>query len=394
MKLRHFTYCLWCLICVWHVNKVQAQSDSLPLNVFAPSLNVYAGSIIKAYPNVPNSKYALLAGLAITWQTQGKDNWHQLYKFPKMGAEIVFADFGNPSYLGQAIGFVPTLELKGNKGKRWRFKAGFGAAYYNKPYDVLSNPNNFYIGGHYTNMSIFSLFWQRDAGKNLLFNYGITAFHSSNGHTTLPNAGMNMITGGLGISFKSSTQKHFHKTDSLAADKLSYAVKFGLGFHEFGATTKPVGGPTYPSYHLSVWVNKPFRHSGVLQAGLVWAYYTSYYDYIISQQLYDSHQYARSFTGVLFGGHEFVFGKFSFSAQAGLYVYNPFYIKQKKAEGTWDNLSEKLEGINTNRIGLNYYPFKKHNSLNHLNKQLQIGIYLKANVAQADLFEYCVGYVF
>jgi len=205
---------------------------------------------------------------------------------------------------------------------------------------------------------------------------------------------MNIVTAGLGISFKKGNKKYTHILDSSDSKKLSYAIKFGLGFHEFGATTKPVGGPVYPSYHTSFWVNKPFRRSGVLQAGFVAAYYTGFYDYIISQELYTSYQHLRSMTGVLFAGHEFVFGQFSFCAQAGLYVYNPFYIKQKKVEGTWHLLANKLEGFNTNRIGLNYYPLKKHNSLNQLNRQLQIGIYLKANVAQADLFEYSVGYLF
>jgi hypothetical protein len=107
---------------------LRAQTDSLPSNVFAPSMNIYGGALIKAYPDVPHSNHAVLLGIAITWQTQGKDNWHQLYRFPKTGAEIILADFGNPVSLGQAIGFIPTLELKGNKGKRWRFKAGFGAA--------------------------------------------------------------------------------------------------------------------------------------------------------------------------------------------------------------------------------------------------------------------------
>lgn len=393
-KMRRYSVCIILCVCsVFLGTSLLAQSDSAIANKFSPAVNIYGGALIKSYPDVPHSNHTLLAGLALTWQTYGADNWHQLYRFPKLGAEVIFADFGNREFLGQAIGFIPTLELKGSAKRKWRFKAGFGAAYYNKPYDVVTNPKNFYIGGNFTNMSIFSLFWQSQMSKRCLLNYGITVFHSSNGHTTLPNAGMNMITAGLGISLKHDNKFHTG-TDTVVNRKWSYAVKAGLGFHEFGATTKAVGGPGYPSYHLSLWMNKPFRRSGVFQAGLITGYYTSFYDYIISQQLYDSHERLRSFTAVLFGGHEFVFGKFSFCAQAGIYVYNPFYIKQKKAEGTWNQLSNKLEGFNTNRIGLNYYPLKHRNSLNRLNSQLQLGIYLKANVAQADLFEYSVGYIF
>src|SRR6185369_6304568 len=104
---------------------------------------------------------------------------------------------------------------------------------------------------------------------------------------------------------------------------------------QFGATEKAVGGPQYPSYHLSAWVSKPYRNIHLFQAGFTWAYYTSFYDYITSQGVSFNNPHLGASTGLVFAGHEFVFGKFSLSAQAGFYFYNPFFIRQKKIEGRW-----------------------------------------------------------
>lgn len=363
-------------------------------NTIGISVNSYPGYIVKTYPDVPDSKGAIINSLGVYWQTNGKDEWQQLYRFPKYGFELFYSHLGNNENLGYNIGFVPTFEIKGRKEKKnWRIKLGLGAAYFNKPFNAVSNPNNFYIGGPFANMSIASFFWTRRISKIIELTYGIAGIHCSNGHTDLPNAGMNIISGHLGIRF--STKEPAVTSNIINRDeKISYAVKAGLGFHKFGATTKAVGGPSYPSYHLSFWVSKPKKNIHLFQAGFTAAYYTSFHDYIVSQQVYSDQQQLRSSTGILFAGHEFVFGKFSFSSQLGIYFYNPFFIKQKKIEGSWSNVSEKIEAINTNRLGLIYYPLKKKNSLNNLKDQLMLGVFIKANLGQADLFEYCIGYVF
>ncbi len=369
--------------------------DSLKIkNNFTPEFNTYLGYLIKSYPGVPESNYVTANSLGLYWQTNGKDAWHQQYYFPKFGFDFIYSTFSNPKQLGYSLSLIPCLEFKSkNTAKKWRFKAGFGAAYFNKPFDAVTNPANFYIGGNYTNMTLFDFYRIHNLKKGIQLKYGLTGIHSSNGHTGLPNAGMNIIAAHIGISFinKEMNQKSF--VDSVSK-KLSYTLKMGMGYHEFGATSKPVGGPLYPSYHFSFWVNKPYSKIGLLQFGFTGAYYTSFYDYIISQEVYTSNQKAKSATGLLFAGHEFVFGKVSFVAQAGIYFYNPFYIKQKKLEGSWSNLPDKIEAINSNRIGLMYYPFKKANSLVKLNNQFHVGLFLKANLAQADLFEYSMGYTF
>jgi hypothetical protein len=368
--------------------------DTLPENKFTPSITFYSGVLPKTYPIAPASRYAFFSSISLNWQVNGKDKWHQLYAYPSGGIDVCYGSFDNPSELGYTFGLVPTLILNSPKeSKFWRAKIGFGAAYFNKPYNAVSNASNYYVGANFANLTFLSLFWKKKINKDLYFSYGGAIAHSSNGHTRLPNVGLNLLLLNAGLEIGSTNHKHHYDIEK-DKGKLSYATKFGVGMHEFGAMGKAIGGPNYPSYHFSFWVSKSYKNIHLLQAGFTLAYYTSFRDYITSQSLYDKSINIYSSTALIFGGHEFVFGKFSLSTQMGLYVFNPFFIKQKKLEGTWDSVSEKLEAFNSNRLGLIYYPFKKRNTLNNVKNQLMLGAFIKANLAQADLFEYSIGYVF
>lgn len=380
--------------CFQFISLLLIGQDTAISNKFSPAVNISAGYLPKTYPIAPKSPALVVAGAEIFWKFNGKDHWHQFYNFPRGGFEVVYAYLGNEKELGSAIGLFPAMEWHSKKANtRWRFKMGFGVGYFNKIFDPVTNPQNYYIGRNVVNMSRFTLHHEKQLNKKLSIRYGLSAIHSSDGHTALPNVGLNMFTADVVLNFTDHKSEIIHN-DIIDDRKSFYTIKFGLGMHELGKTEKPVGGPSYPSYHLSAWYNKPFKHIHVLQLGMILGYYTSFYDYIVNQEVYSSAQKIRSGTGIVFVGHEFVLGKFGLTTQAGIYVYNPFYIKQAKLEGTWDNTSDKLESVFSNRLGLSYYPFKKSNALNKLRNQLGLSIYIKTNLAQADLFEYAVSYSF
>lgn len=367
--------------------------DSTQKNVFEPSVNTYIGYLIPAYPNTPKSDFTTNNALGFSWQSMGKDKWHQLYNFPKFGIDAFFSTFNNPTELGYNIGLVPSFEWRANKKKNLRFKFGLGNAWFNKTYDIITNENNFYIGRHLTSMVNIGLYRSVPFSKKTTFTYGFSFLHCSNGHTALPNAGMNILSAHLGWRFEK--QREFKNVEIPDQQPSSgFGMRVGYGAHKFGATTKAVGGPSYPTYHLSGWYQKAYKNIHIVQLGATFSYYSSFYDYIISQEVYKTDQQIRSCTGVAFIGHEFVFGKVSLVSQAGLYIYNPFFIKQKKIEGSWGSFGEKFESFNTNRVGLTYYPFKKRNSLNDLKNQLSISVMIKANAGQADLYEYAIGFIF
>ncbi len=374
------------------ISILQAQ-DSISKNEFSPGVNLQIGYIPKTYPIAPKSPFAAISSIEFFWKFNGKDKWHQYYNYPRGGVELVCGYLGNNNELGFATGLIPCLQINSkNENKKWRFKIGFGIGYFNKPFDPVSNPNNYYIGSSFVNMTHFSFRREIKISDKTHFLFGLSMIHSSDGHTTLPNVGLNMFTVDAGLRFLKIEKKNI-PTLMKNEHKLSYTLKFGVGLHEFGETEKAVGGPKYPSYHLSFWVNRSFKQIHQVQFGLIMAYYTSFYDYITNQEVYASSQRLNSGTAIAFIGHEFIFGKFGLVTQGGIYLYNPFFVKLKKLEGEWST-SNKLESLFTNRLGINYYPFKKANTLNNIKNQFSMGVYIKTNLAQADLFEYSVSYTF
>ncbi len=371
-----------------------AQDSTVFKGSFEPSFNTCLGYLPKTYPAVAKSNYCFSTSVGFMWKLNGSDKWHQFYRFPKTGFELYFNGFGNRKEYGHSFGLLPTMELKGRNSKRNFFiKYGLGIAYFTKYYDKDTNPGNLYIGSPFTAMVSLKFFWKHRLFNHYDLTYGLGMFHFSNGHTQLPNAGANVFTSYLGIQLNKPHNQLSIPIDKIKT-KLAYNIKFGLGRHEFGTTDKAIGGPKYNSYHFSGWVGKPFNEIHVLQVGFTAAYYESFYKYIVSQEVYTEKQKQKSITALVFLGHEFVFGNFGLSTQLGIYFYNPFFIKQKQIAGDWKNFGAKLQAYNTNRVGLVYYPLKKRNTLNNLKNQLSLGIYIKANTGQADLFEYCLGYTF
>jgi len=138
-----------------------------------------------------------------------------------------------------------------------------------------------------------------------------------------------------------------------------------------------------------MYLSKRYNTAGNLLAGIYTNYYTSFYDYIISQEFYASKQRIKSFTFVAFLGHEYFIGKVGFVIQGGIYLYNPF--KRDYVNLTYEKISigRQLKLINTNKLGLQYYFCNPMKSNKH---KLFIGMFIKANLGQADFFEMGCGY--
>ena len=177
----------WITFCFLTILTYNWAQDSISTNRFSPALNFQIGFLPKTYPIAPKSPCMAIGSAEFFWNYNGKDKWHQYYNYPRAGLELVGAYLGNPTELGYAIGLVPCMELNTrNESSKWRFKIGFGAAYFNKPYDPVSNPDNYYIGSHFLNMTHFSFRREHRLNNKLSFLYGLSMIHSSNGHTSLP----------------------------------------------------------------------------------------------------------------------------------------------------------------------------------------------------------------
>ncbi|PKP23762.1 MAG: hypothetical protein CVU06_06615, partial [Bacteroidetes bacterium HGW-Bacteroidetes-22] len=215
--------------------------------------------------------------------------------------------------------------------------------------------------------------------KKIQIETGFSFVHFSNGHTRLPNLGINMPCLFAGLKLKTeklnSAPRYMHP-DTLP-DRYQMVVELLGGRHEFGESTEPTGGISYPVYGLGLGIRWLPSRLHTFTASIEWNYYSSFYDFTILNRMTDHQQWLYASTIIFYAGHEFILGHLGLDTRIGFYLHNPFRQDYEanilKSEG-----GTKL--INSNKLGFNWYLFDPATSI----WNLRFGIYIKANLGQAD----------
>jgi hypothetical protein len=134
---------------------------------------------------------------------------------------------------------------------------------------------------------------------------------------------------------------------------IRFNLRVALGMNEQGGSAGPVNGPRYPIYLLSGYMSRKLTPVNKIAAGIEVWYNSGVYDFIVSQDFYESDQRKRSFASALVFAHEFLMGHWSMHTSFGLYVYNPFY-KEKLKRNEITGFREKLKTYIPARIGFQY----------------------------------------
>lgn len=350
------------------------------------------GKILKIYPDLPPIGNVWTYKLDFDWKTTGRQWWNKAYRYPTLGCQVVVGSLGNPEVLGVFAAVLPNLRFKlfGAGHHQVYTRIGMGFAYFNKPYNQQSNPTNLLVGSALTNITSLQLVYSAGVSRFLSLNAGVGFQHFSNGHTQLPNVGINMPSAQLGFSLL-MYQKPVHKLvnvqDSTPNREYTMDAIVGLGWHEFGETTEPTGGIKYPVYSFGLAISKNLGTIHVVQLGVTYSYYTSFRDYIAYQSFFNEQLALNASTFSIYAGHEFILGHLGLDLKLGAYLYNPF---RRKYNHEVLNKPNGFKEISTNKLGINYY--FSDTRLNR--KGLYIGLHIKANLGQADFAEFSMGYRF
>jgi|GEM_PF-1092558 len=372
--------------------------DSTAFPIFQTELNLHAGKLVKIHGEYPPNDITTVTELNLSWKTRGNKYWQALYHFPSAGFSLAHAQFGNQDVLGQAVGFVPTMRFeKWKDDTRLSIRAGLGIAYFTKPYNSLSNPENLVIGSPWANMSLLKMELSKPLFNKFRYNVGLSLMHCSNAHVDVPNIGANLIALHAGISFS-------HKPTLLKMDyeKMSFPEsgklwRLGLhsilGVHEFKGTIRPVDGPKYYVYGASLYTSKSFHSKSCLSIGVNYHYYTAYHDYALLQELYQSDEdiKKKSQNIVVFGGYEWNYGRVALYVQLGVNLYNPFLHELNKV---WDLPKSRFINLWTaNKIGYKLYAFSHNEPKTYCDHLLNpyLNMAVKTNGGTADFFEMGVG---
>lgn len=166
---------------------------------FHSGQHFYTGSQLKDRLKHGYKSFEARAG----WQTHGKHEWEGYFNYPSYG-------------IGTYIGFVGDIEIFGNpnavfgfmafpisKRKRnfFQIEPALGLTYNLKPYNAKTNESNDAIGAR------MAVYFSIHAGgryrftREMDFLYGLDATHFSNGRSSQPNLGLNMLGLSAGLCY-------------------------------------------------------------------------------------------------------------------------------------------------------------------------------------------------
>lgn len=365
-------------------------------NVFFIQPQISVGKILNNMPEMPDRNMSVFGDINIAWQTRGKQIWNQYYKYPQVGLLISAGYLGNKDILGNAISVVPNISLRLSNWKRVNvyMMLGLGLSYFTKTYDEIDNEANKLIGTRITNKTMVSFDLNYQVSRKFVLTAGVSASHYSDGHYQLPNFGINIPALNIGVKYFPKTfPKENYKYDSIVHynKKLLFNIKLGIGYHEFGSAIKPTGGPKYPIYTATAYLSKRLNTILNFQLGINYNYYTSYYDFITSQEYYSTNQHFKSSSIIAFAGMEFLIGNFGFSGQLGTYLYNEFYKDLQDLRSMGRSWRYQTSRYVTFRLGAQYYIFDPISSTKF---NPWIGAFLKSVGGAADFAEIGIGCAF
>lgn len=339
------------------------------------------GSIIKNYPEFPDRGLSKGIQFEIFLKTKGNKEWHQRFQYPDAGMIFSHYNLGNNEILGSVLGMQGFLRIPLYKQYPLNhflyFKPAIGFAWFSKPYDKVKNPENLLMGSHLSNITTLELEYGKRLVSNLEGLISIGFAHFSNGHTSLPNVGINFPALSAGVKYIPGYKTSTDTIECFRKQGWRLNAEASFGMHEFGETTEPTDGIKYPVYGASLFLSRTTNVIHSWSLGFTWNYYTSFYDFIKAEELFNKHERWHSSTLIIFGGHEFVAGHLGIETRLGFYVTNSFRNKYSREIV---HFVEHLKLVNTNRLALNFYIYPPA----YQTTNAWIGMFIKANAGQAD----------
>lgn len=340
--------------------------------------------------------------------------WASRLNYPKTGISIGYTDFGNSEKVGHAYSAMPFMEFSIFKQKieGLNLQIGIGASYTDTQYNAITNPFNKAITTK-INWSFRSfLYYDIFKSSSIDWRFGLGYLHHSNGHTNLPNQGLNSLAASLSTKIDAKPKKvnDFEKTAFTSKSQTYLSFRFGLGQNVLSEKLNTKKEVFTVSASAGKILNNTFKFGG----GFYYRFYEHYYDYIkgngtlVEEQLphFKENPFGYATNFGLFATSELLMDHFGFEFDLGLNIYKPFYKidwQLNKGYSFENGYGETIETLGeldwyyeikrtvSARLGLKYYLWTTNNAPKH---NIFIGVHINSNLGQADFTELSAGYVY
>ena len=305
-------------------------------------------------------------GLIIAWHYYNKKSWEFCNCYPRLGLSSTYWNFNKPKILGWGLSELFFVEPFFRHFKKFSYsiRAGYGISYTSKPYDETDNPLNLSYSTHigFPLLLGFNLYYRIE--DQWVINLGANYNHISNGGVREPNKGINYPTLGLGVNFLIRKIEFNNRNGQDWSTIFGKEKRFDINIFASLKQLNHDEFKRYPVYGFSLKGSKRVGRLSALTLGFEFLSDESNQEELrrMSRNEVDHKRCGIS------AGHEFLLGKFVFSQQFGVYIYNPY-----KAD---DDVYQ--------RYGLIY----------RINRTIATGINLKAHRQVADFLDFRLTYIF
>ncbi|PKA84332.1 lipid A 3-O-deacylase PagL [Ulvibacter sp. MAR_2010_11] len=402
-----FTYCLF----------AQEKEDITNTQDIVITPEVMLGYTPEPNSNFPERNPQTQFGVSLGWNQQdNRQEWAQRLKGPRTGLYFGYTDFGAKDSLGGAFTIMPFIEFAAFKKENLTVQVGTGVSYFTKKYDSLTNFNNqavstdlnwsFRVFMYYKFLKTEKIDWRLGGGYS----------HHSNGHTKLPNQGYNSFLFSVSAVLKNTTlpKNSENEIPSKTFNNTSYSyfsLRSGYGENVLALSFND----KKDIYTFSGEYGKVFNNTWKLGVGMYYRYYEHYYDYIHGnfslvqdgrefESFKENPGWNASNLGISVNA-EVLLNHIGIDLQLGVNLHKPGYKIDWRINQGWDytpvdipewwmvgefDSKYKMKSLISSRLGLKYYLLGTHTAPKN---NLYLGIYINANLGQADYTELSLGYV-
>ncbi|MCE7925895.1 MAG: hypothetical protein DYG98_22835 [Haliscomenobacteraceae bacterium CHB4] len=303
---------------------------------------LHAGAVWRHTPKLTTRTGKLLWGqeVGLRFQTTGRRDWQAWQRYPVFGATLVHFHLGDGSH-GDGFGLIPHLSVPVFRVGRFAafFRLGTGLAWVTRPYDYFDNALQNALGSHWNNITQFRLGGEVRLDDHTRLNVGVALNHFSNGASTLPNYGVNLASGYLGLAW---SPQPVREADFLPASASKRAVKRWGGLLQMNFANIEYGvfdGPKYAVWGGSAAGLYHFNRVNRVLLGIDYEFNHAIYEFGLNSAEFDNKDDARRGATRLavFLADEFLFGHIGIQVQLGRYVgksLNQYVLRQNYSKLT------------------------------------------------------------
>ena len=179
------------------------RTNSLTKNMEIDLRLNYAFFIHHHFDMTGYSEHFPMFELSLQKQTYGRQSWQSYFNYPAIGITAFYSNLGNIDIIGEAYALYPFISFPFNKSKANTFglRFGVGLAYLTEKFHHTENYHNTSIGSHFNAAISLTFEYKRQITERFKLSAFAGLTHFSNGCSSEPNSGINIINAGIGTTY-------------------------------------------------------------------------------------------------------------------------------------------------------------------------------------------------